>query len=185
MIRRPTFALALLLAACASNPPPQPKPLAMEAIPPPAAPEKKKMTIHVNEAATIVGEAAVVQAEPAGLVRVYGDAGAFTLVGKQLGKTTLHFTDKDGDTQDVFIEVAKGEPATRALAIGETYTLPMQNVKEYSVGLPDLVAAVMSTDCNCLVVTGRKPGSTTILLIMKNGATQTHELVVVGGRRHA
>jgi hypothetical protein len=182
MIRRAVLLLAL--TACASSPP-QPKPIAMEALPPPAPPVKKKMTIHVNEAATIVGDAAVVQAEPGGVVRVYGDSGAFTLVGKQLGKTTLHFTDKDGDTQNVTIEVAAGEPVTRAVAIGETFVVPMKGVKEYSVGLPDLVGTSMTTDGHGLLVTGKKPGTTTILLIMQSGATESHELVVVGGKRHA
>jgi hypothetical protein len=182
MIRRALLLVSVV--ACGSSPPP-PKPVAMEALPAHEAPAQKKMRILVNEAATIMGEAASVQAEPSGFVRVYADGGSFTLVGKQIGKTTLRFTDKEGGTQDILVEVAAGEPPTRALTIGETFVIPMKGVKEYSVGLPDIVATALTTDGKGLLVTGKKPGTTTILLIVTGGGTQSREVTVVGGKRQA
>jgi hypothetical protein len=62
--------------------------------------------------------------------------------------------------------------------------ISMKGVKDYSVGLPDIVAAALTTDGTGLVVTGRKPGTTTLLLIGANGSQESHEIVVVGGKRH-
>jgi Flp pilus assembly secretin CpaC len=150
--------------------------------PPPS--EKKRVRIQVGGVVTFVVDAVATTADDPSLVRVFGQPTNIAVIGKKLGKTTLHVQTKEDGVIDVDVEIAAGEPATRAVAIGETHTMSMLGVKEYSVGLPDLVATATTTDGTQLLVTGKKPGTTTILLIGKDGKSRSHELVVVGGDRH-
>lgn len=50
--------------------------------------------------------------------------------------------------------------------------------------MPEHVATALTSDGTQLLVTGRKPGTTTVLLIGKNGKNEKVEVVVVGGDRH-
>lgn len=177
------FVLAFV-AACSSAPPPTRQPMQTEKVEMPGPTEKKSVRIQVGGVITFVVEAVTTTADDPSLVRVYGQPNAIAVVGHKIGKTTLHVQTKKDGTEDVDVEVIAGEPATRALAIGETHPLSMKGVKEYSVGLPDIVATVATTDGSQLLVTGRKPGTTTILMIGKDGKNQKHEIVVVGGDRH-
>lgn len=59
---------------------------------------------------------------------------SIAVVGRKIGKTTLHVQTKKEGTIDVDVEVVAGEPATRANAIGETHPVTMKGVKEYSAG---------------------------------------------------
>jgi Flp pilus assembly secretin CpaC len=150
--------------------------------PPPT--EKKSVRIQVGGVITFVVEAVATTADDPSLVRVFGQPTSVAVIGKKIGKTTLHVQTKKDGTQDVDVEVTAGEPGTRALAIGETHPFSMKGVKEYSVGLPDVVSTVATSDGAQLLVTGRKAGTTTILMIGRDGKTTTHEIVVVGGDRH-
>jgi pilus assembly protein CpaC len=56
------------------------------------------------------------------------------------------------------------------LAIGENKTIKAADVKNYSEGIPGIADVRLSTDGNQFVVVGQKPGSTTLLLIKKDGS---------------
>ncbi len=71
-----------------------------------------------------------------------------------------------------------------ALAIGETKTLNAHNVKNYSEGAPGVIDVKLTTDNTQFVIAGRKPGSTTMLLI-KNDGSQTTLTVHVFARAPA
>jgi Flp pilus assembly secretin CpaC len=178
-----TLFFVIVCAAC-SPPPPTHTPMQTEKVEAPPPSERKKVKIEVGGVITFVVEAVTTTADDASLVRVYGQPNAIAVVGKKIGKTTLHVQTKKDGVEDVDVEVIAGEPATRALAIGETHPLSMKGVKEYSVGLPDIVATVATTDGSQLLVTGKKQGTTTILMIGKDGKNQKYEIVVVGGDRH-
>jgi hypothetical protein len=167
-------------------------PLAMEKLPPPAAAARKRLRVHVAEPGTVVagGEVVEAHADDASLVRLYGDGSRLAVLGRAPGKTVVHLVVRgqgegasaSPETEDVDVEILAGEGRARGHASGETLVLSMVGVKEYSVGLPDLVATVLATEGSRLVVTGKKPGTTSIVLFYKSGAPVTHEIVVVGGR---
>lgn len=174
----------LLVVGCSSAAPPSRAPMQTEKVEPPSAEQRKSVRIQVGGLVTFVVEAVTTTADDPSIVRVYGQPNAINVIGKKVGKTTLHVQTKKDGAEDVDVEVLPGDPATRALAIGETHPLSMKGVKEYSVGLPDIVSTVATSDGTQLLVTGKKAGSTTILMIMKDGKNQKHEFVVVGGDRH-
>lgn len=57
-----------------------------------------------------------------------------------------------------------------ALAVGETKTISAHNVKNYSEGSPGIIDVKLTTDNSHFVIAGRKPGSTTMLLIKNDGS---------------
>lgn len=65
-----------------------------------------------------------------------------------------------------------------SLAVGETRTLSAVGVKEYSEGVKGVVDVVPTPDGRTFVLTGKKPGSTTLLLIKNDGSTTTYEIAV-------
>ena len=65
-----------------------------------------------------------------------------------------------------------------SLAVGETRTLSAVGVKEYSEGVKGIVDVVPTPDGRTFVITGKKPGSTTLLLIRTDGTTTTYEIAV-------
>jgi len=60
-----------------------------------------------------------------------------------------------------------------ALAIGETKTVPAKDVRNYSEGSPGIIDVKLTTDNSQFVIAGRKPGSTTMLLIKNDGSQHT------------
>ncbi|HMA92089.1 MAG TPA: pilus assembly protein N-terminal domain-containing protein, partial [Polyangiaceae bacterium] len=58
------------------------------------------------------------------------------------------------------------------LAIGETYTLSARGVRNWSEGVPGVVDVKLTSDGAQFLVSGRKAGSTTVLLIRDNGQQQ-------------
>lgn len=173
----------LVLGACSSPPSPARPAMQTEKVEPPPEADKKSVRLQVGGVVTFVVEAVATTADDPSLVRVFGQPTNIAVIGKKVGKTTLHVQTKK-EVVDVDVEVVAGEPASRALAVGETHPLPMKGVKEYSVGLPDIVTTATTSDGTQLLVTGRKAGTTTILLIGKDGKNRSHEIVVVGGDRH-
>jgi pilus assembly protein CpaC len=83
---------------------------------------------------------------------------------------------------------AQGKPAAPhdeiALAVGETKTLSAVGVKEYSEGVKGVVDVVPTPDGRTFVITGRKPGTTTLLFIRTDG-TQTNFDISVATRNAA
>src|SRR5216684_666235 len=53
------------------------------------------------------------------------------------------------------------------LAVGENKTLPAIDVKNYAEGVAGIADVKLTTDRSQFVVSGQKPGSTTLLLIKK------------------
>lgn len=65
-----------------------------------------------------------------------------------------------------------------ALAVGETKTLSAAGVKEYSEGVRGVVDVVPTPDGRTFVVTGKKSGTTTLLLIKTDGSQITYDISV-------
>jgi len=85
------------------------------------------------------------------------------------------------------LATAGGNPESSeeiALAVGETKTISAANVKNYSEGSPGIVDVRLTTDNGQFVISGRKPGSTTMLLI-KNDGTQLSFTIHVFSRSPA
>jgi len=180
------LALALSTAALGggcSPPAVAARPVATEALPPPPPPARARLRLRLGEAGTIRGALATIAIDDPSLVRVFEEDGAFVVVGKRLGSSVVRVASPDGDSRAIDLEIVAGEPATRALGVGESVVLSVRDVKEYSVGLPEVVLTSMTADGTKLVVSGRKPGRTSIVLFDKEGNLRTHELLVLGGRR--
>lgn len=64
------------------------------------------------------------------------------------------------------------------LAVGETKTLSAVGVKEYSEGVKGVVDVVPTPDGRTFVLTGKKPGTTTLLMIRTDGAQTTYDISV-------
>lgn len=67
------------------------------------------------------------------------------------------------------------------IAVGENRTIPATEVKNYSVGAHEIVDVKLTTDSSQFVVVGLKPGSTSLLLINKDG-TETDWIINVFSR---
>jgi pilus assembly protein CpaC len=57
------------------------------------------------------------------------------------------------------------------LAVGENKTIKAGDVKNYSEGTPGIADVKLTTDGSQFVIVGSKPGTTTLLLIKKDGAS--------------
>jgi pilus assembly protein CpaC len=68
---------------------------------------------------------------------------------------------------------ASATPEDINLGIGETRTISARDVKNYSEGVTGIVDIKLTTDGNQFVVNGRRPGSTTLLLIKNDGSQVT------------
>ena len=77
-----------------------------------------------------------------------------------------------------FAQKAKGDHEEISLAVGETKTLPAGGVKEYSEGVKGVVDVVPTPDGRTFVITGKKPGTTTLLLIKTDGTQTTFDISV-------
>jgi pilus assembly protein CpaC len=64
------------------------------------------------------------------------------------------------------------------LAIGETKTISAVGVKEYSEGVKGIVDVVPTPDGKTFVLTGRKDGVTTLLLLRNDGSQTTYDVSV-------
>ena len=60
-----------------------------------------------------------------------------------------------------------------SLAVGETRTISARDVRNYSEGVTGIVDIKLTSDANQFVIVGRKPGSTTLLLIKNDGSQNT------------
>jgi pilus assembly protein CpaC len=64
------------------------------------------------------------------------------------------------------------------LAVGENRTMPASEVKSYSEGAPGVVEIKVTPGGNQFVIVGQKPGSTTVLLIKRDGSEVTWNIHV-------
>jgi pilus assembly protein CpaC len=71
-----------------------------------------------------------------------------------------------------------GKTEELTLAVGETRTLVARDVKNYSLGLADIVDVRITPDNNQFVVVGKHAGTTTLLLIKNDGARVTYDINV-------
>lgn len=60
-----------------------------------------------------------------------------------------------------------------ALAVGETRTVPARDVRNYSEAGNGIIDVRLTTDNSQFVISGKKPGSTTMLFIKNDGTQQT------------
>src|SRR5205085_4910725 len=79
---------------------------------------------------------------------------------------------------EAFAQGKAGAHEDISLAVGETRTLSAVGVKEYSEGVKGIVDVVPTPDGRTFVITGKKPGSTTLLLIKTDGAQTTFDITV-------
>jgi len=78
-------------------------------------------------------------------------------------------------------EVPKGDAGKLeelALAVGETKTLSAREVRNYSLGLADIVDTRITPDGTQFVLVGKRAGSTTLLLLNNDGSKKTYEIQV-------
>lgn len=76
---------------------------------------------------------------------------------------------------------AASQPPARdemSLAIGETRTLSAVGVREFSEGVKGVVDVAVSSEGTKFVVTGKRQGSTTLLLIRTDGSQLTYQIDV-------
>jgi pilus assembly protein CpaC len=64
------------------------------------------------------------------------------------------------------------------VSVGENKTLPAGDVKNYSEGARGIAEVKLTPDGGQFVIVGQKPGSTTLLLIMKDGTQVTYVINV-------
>jgi pilus assembly protein CpaC len=64
------------------------------------------------------------------------------------------------------------------LAVGETKTLSAKDVKNYSEGVAGIVDTRLTPDGTQFVLVGKKPGTTTLLLIRGDGTQVTYDITV-------
>jgi pilus assembly protein CpaC len=72
----------------------------------------------------------------------------------------------------------KGAHEDITLAIGETRTISAVGVKEYSEGVKGIVDVIPTPDGKTFVITGKKEGTTTLLLIRQDGTQTVYEIAV-------
>ena len=85
------------------------------------------------------------------------------------------FAQKKGGTTSVPAgkDVPAAENQELNLAVGENKTIPANDVKNYSEGTPGVVDIKLTSDAGAFVIVGLKAGSTSLLLIKKNGQEVT------------
>jgi pilus assembly protein CpaC len=78
---------------------------------------------------------------------------------------------------------AERRPQVRdlALAVGESRTIPATDVANYSEGTPGIIDVKLTSDAQQFVIVGLKPGSTSLLLIGRDGS-QTNVMLNVFAR---
>lgn len=73
---------------------------------------------------------------------------------------------------------AAGKVEGLSLAVGETRTLSAKGVRNYSLGLAELVDTRITPDGSQFVLVGKKTGTTTLLLIGDDGRRSSYEIQV-------
>lgn len=66
--------------------------------------------------------------------------------------------------------VRKQDTKELTMATGENRTIPAADVRNYSEGTPGIVDVKLTSDASQFVIVGLKPGSTSLLLIKKDGS---------------
>lgn len=95
-----------------------------------------------------------------------------------VGALSLGFVTGAVCPREAFAQAKGGAHEDISLAVGETRTLSAVGVKEYSEGVKGIVDVVPTPDGRTFVLTGKKPGATTLLLIRTDGTTTTYEIAV-------
>src|SRR6478735_2515403 len=65
-----------------------------------------------------------------------------------------------------------------SLSVGENYTLSAEGVKSYSEGVEGVVQVRLTPDGKQFVIVGKRPGSTSLLLLLNNGEQRLREIDV-------
>jgi len=182
MARIVLWAVALAACVLGCESPPATHPVRMQKVDPPAQGEKRKLALRTGDPGTVVGDVVSANVDDPSVVRLVVANGSVTIVPETGGATVLHVTTKDGDTEDIEVRVAAGDPLHHAVGVGESFVVPMAGVKDYSVGLPDVVLTSLTSDGKSLVVTGRKEGRTTLVRFSATGSHTSHQILVIGSK---
>jgi pilus assembly protein CpaC len=83
-----------------------------------------------------------------------------------------------GQEEAAAAAATSGKSELVSLAVGETRTLSAKGVRNYSLGLNDLVDTRITPDGSQFVLVGKRAGSTTLLLIHDDGHRSTYEIQV-------
>jgi pilus assembly protein CpaC len=111
------------------------------------------------------------------IVRIARIARALRAAGALATLGPLTFAALSLDARPAFAQKS-GAHDEISLAVGETKTLPAGGVKEYSEGVKGVVDVVPTPDGRTFVLTGKKPGTTTLLLIKNDGSQTTFDISV-------
>lgn len=76
------------------------------------------------------------------------------------------------------VKTDAGKLEELSLAVGETRTLSAREVRNYSLGLSDIVDTRITPDGTQFVIVGKRAGSTTLLLLNNDGSKKTYEIQV-------
>jgi pilus assembly protein CpaC len=98
------------------------------------------------------------------------------LVGAALGSPAAALAQRKPEKPEKPEKAKTGED--RSLAVGETWTFPATDVKQYSEGTPGIVDVKLTPDNKSFVIVGQKPGSTTLLVIKNDGTQFTYTINV-------
>jgi pilus assembly protein CpaC len=95
-----------------------------------------------------------------------------------LSATALAWAQAAKPPEETAAPSAGGKIEALSLAVGETRTLSAKGVRNYSLGLSDLVDTRITPDGSQFVLVGKKTGSTTLLLIFDDGKRSSYEIQV-------
>lgn len=116
--------------------------------------------------------AAMAVAQPNGGVTKAGGKAPPANAAKASSAASTTATEKQSDANSLRSQAQNGpmreEERELNLSVGENATISAQNVESYSEGLRDIVRVKLTPDASKFVVVGDKPGTTTLLLIMKD-----------------
>jgi pilus assembly protein CpaC len=104
----------------------------------------------------------------------------FTIASTAIAQPRGHVTAAPQPPSEDVTAPAPRKQETRemSIAVGENRTIPAGDVKNYSVGSHDIVDVKLTTDSSQFVVVGLKHGSTSLLLINRDG-TETNWVIDV------
>ena len=76
------------------------------------------------------------------------------------------------------IKPTKASTVDVSMVVGENKTLPASDVASYSLGSPGVVDVKVTPDMNQFVLVALRPGTTTVLMLKKNGVEVTYSVTV-------
>jgi pilus assembly protein CpaC len=101
-----------------------------------------------------------------------------TLASVLLSASALAWAQAARPVEEAAAPTPAGKLEALSLAVGETRTLSAKGVRNYSLGLNELVDTRITPDGSQFVLVGKKTGTTTLLLIYDDGKRGSYEIQV-------